>query len=95
MTTIRSFSGISADSALSSEVLPLPVPPAMTVFLCSSTERLKNSRASSLMLPVFTSEPRLKVDCLNLRMEMQQPLRELGGTITWTREPSGRRASML
>ena len=47
------------------------------------------------MLPDFTSEPRLNVDFLNLRIEMQQPLRELGGTITCTREPSGRRASML
>ena len=95
MTTIRSFSGISADRALSSDVLPLPVPPAMTIFLCSSTARPRNSLASSDMLPDFTSESRLNVDFLNLRIEMQQPFRELGGTMTCTREPSGRRASML
>ena len=47
------------------------------------------------MLPRCTSESRLNVDFWNLRIEMQQPLRELGGMITWTREPSGSRASML
>jgi hypothetical protein len=47
------------------------------------------------MLPDLTSDARLNVDFLNFRMETQQPLRELGGTMTCTREPSGRRASML
>ena len=46
---MRSSSGICAESTLSSVVLPLPVPPEMTMFFRAFTERWMNLAMLSLI----------------------------------------------
>ena len=52
MVTIRSLSGMAADSAFNSVVLPEPVPPAMSMFSCARMHRCMNSTVSWLSVPI-------------------------------------------
>ena len=51
MTTIRSSSGIAREMAPSRTVLPVPVPPEMSMFFRSRTQISRNSLAASERLP--------------------------------------------
>ena len=77
----RSFSPISVDRALSIDVLPVPVPPEMTMFFLSATQSPKNSIADLLIEPRSTRSGRVKPVGLNFLIVKQVPLREAGGII--------------
>ena len=96
MVMMRSPGSIMRESALSSVVLPEPVPPEMMMFSrqratisrklasCGETRAARRrSLAKSSML------------CENLRIERHGPFRLSGGMITLTRLPSARRASSI
>ena len=93
MTTMRSSSGMCAASALSSVVLPVPVPPEIRMFCCVAT--------ASVELRRQCRRQRADVDELVEAVAVRElpngqrpgPPTAHGGNIAATREPSSRRAS--
>ncbi len=80
---------------MSSVVLPLPVPPATSMFLRASTQRSRKRTMRSVTLPnrIRSCAPYGLRE--NLRMVMQAPRSATGEMTALTREPSGRRASSI
>ena len=93
MVRMRSSLGMNCDSTFKSVVLPLPVPPETTMFSLRSTQALMKRAISAVIEPKETSRSTVSLSLKNLRMEMVVPLRAIGGSTTWMRDPSGRRAS--
>ena len=91
---IRSPAGTAAESALSSVVLPAPVPPEITMLSFART----NARSSRSVGP--SSEP-MPTSCSSVnrrgkrRIVIVGPRSASGGMITLTRSPVGSRASTI
>ena len=93
--TIRSSFGIAVESALSSVVLPEPVPPEISMFSWAWMQRWRNSTVSWLSVPSLIMSSSVSRWRLNLRIVISGPLSESGGITALTRLPSGRRASTI
>ena len=68
MTTIRSSSGIAREMAPNSTVLPVPVPPEMSMFFRRRTQISRNSLAASDRLPNPIRSSKVSTSRLNLRI---------------------------
>ncbi len=86
--TTRSPAGAHPASALSSVVLPAPVPPATTRFQPAVTASASSSATGSAHQAASGSGRTEK-----RRTARQGPSTDTGATTAWTRDPSGRRAS--
>ncbi len=93
IVSTRSPGSIIFDSALSMVVLPEPVPPEMTMFIRHAPAIFSAVHIFSDIEPNSLSMSRVIGFSENLRMEIAVPRSDSGGTITFTREPSLRRAS--
>ena len=93
MTMIRSSSGIAREMAPKRTVLPVPVPPEISMFFRRRTQISRNSLAASERLPKPIRSSSVSTSRLNLRMVRYVPVRALGGMMAWTRKPLGSRAS--
>ncbi len=91
----RSSASMNCVRQLSSVVLPEPVPPDTRVLTRQRPMTRRISAPSGVMLPKFTSCSSVSLSFLNLRIVRAGPSMASGGTITLTREPSGRRASQI
>ncbi|MEO0441873.1 MAG: hypothetical protein AAF067_13495 [Pseudomonadota bacterium] len=93
MVSTRSPGSIIFDMALSMVVLPEPVPPEITTLKRQAPAILSAVHILSDIEP----KPFIMSSVIgfseNLRIEIAVPLRLSGGTMTFTREPSFRRAS--
>ena len=97
IVTIRSPSGTAAESAFSSVVLPVPVPPEIEdvqLGLDAAAEEVGRRLPESVPMldELVEIEPLLRRTC---RIVSSGPESESGGMIALTREPSGRRASTI
>ena len=93
--TIRSAGSMNPAIALRSVVLPVPVPPEMTMFSRPRTLRSSNAACAGRMLPASTSRGTDSTVRENLRMVSSGPSTASGGSTALTRLPSGRRASTI
>jgi hypothetical protein len=91
---IRSVAGTAADSALSSVVLPAPVPPEITTLSFACTMARSSATESSSIDAIETSWSSVNRRGKR-RMVSVGPLSASGGMITLTRSPVGRRASTI
>ena len=87
--------GYSCDKALSSVVLPLPVPPEMITEILPWTAACRTSTIAGRSAPISTSRSMVNGRSANLRIETSGPSTAIGRMATLTREPSGRRASTI
>ena len=96
IVTMRWSSGIAVESAFSSVVLPVPVPPEIRMFSSARTQRLRKSTVVSGERAepdqVVQVEPLARRTCGSSR---SGPVSDSGGMIALTRLPSGRRASTI
>ncbi len=93
IVTIRSSPGMKADSAFSSVVLPVPVPPEMRMFSFPLDAAVRSTPAFGESVPIATRSSIVNGSRANLRMVSDGPFSDSGGMIALTRLPSGRRAS--
>ena len=77
----------------SSVVLPLPAPPLITMLARPRTHDSRKRIARGPIEFVRSSVSGVSGTAENLRIVSVGPRSERGGTIAWTREPSGSRAS--
>ena len=75
--------------------MPEPVPPEISVLTRQRPMILRISAPSGVIVPNLTSCSSVSLSFLNLRMVSAGPSIASGGTMTLTREPSGRRASQI
>ena len=94
MATIRSSSGMRAMSALSSVVLPLPVPPLTRILRRVCNTRSASSRMCAGRAPCATSCAAEK-DRVPKRRTVMATCGLAGGTQMATRDPSPNRASRI
>ncbi len=86
---------MKAERALSSVVLPLPVPPEITMLIRALTQAERNSTISRVIaLCAIRSSTRSGL-APNRRIESRVPSRASGGMIALTRLPSASRASTI
>ena len=91
MTTTRSPSGMKHESALSIDVLPLPVPPAIMMFSLETTIACeRRARPSPVSEPKPTSRSTVSVSLKKRRIETCGPSGATGGITASMREPSGK-----
>ena len=95
MVMIRSVSGIKPESTLRSVVLPAPVPPEIRMFSLARMADLRKSNISDVNESPETRSFMVMGVWPNFRMDSTGPLRARGGMITFTLDPSGRRASTM
>ena len=95
MVTMRSSWGTKLDSTLSSVVLPVPVPPDTRMFSPPSTAADSTADTAGVKVPISTRSAAWNGSLANFRMVRIEPSSDSGGTMTFTREPSGRRASTI
>ena len=95
MTTTRSSSGMYAESALSIDVLPVPVPPATRMLSFARTSASSASAHTAVSDPDATRRAMSSTFSGNFRIEMWGPSGAAGGRMASTREPPGRRASRI
>ena len=95
MVTTRSPLSIMPESALSSVVLPEPVPPDTTRFSRQRAAMRSTVAMAAEMLPWWTiwSKPIWRLP--NLRIDTEAPSMASGGMMMLTRLPSSRRASQI
>ena len=93
--TMRSLASMHAASAPSSDVLPLDVPPLITIERRERTQRSSNSASASESEPSSTSSPSVNGRGANRRSVSSGPSGASGGSTTFSREPSARRASTI
>ena len=74
-------------------VLPEPVPPEMMVLSLDLTQISRNSAISGVRVPKPIKSSTVYGTLENRRMVITGPWRARGGMMTFTRDPSGRRAS--
>jgi len=75
--------------------LPEPVPPDTTVFTRQRPMICRICAPSGVIEPNFTNCSSVSLSLLNLRMVSAGPSTASGGTMAFTREPSGKRASQI
>ena len=83
------------ESTLRSVVLPEPVPPDTIILSLPFTAASKNSSIFGDTEPHFTRLSAVIGVLPNLRIVRIGPISERGGIITFTREPSSKRASHI
>src|SRR3972149_5278100 len=93
MVMMRSSAGMYCDRTLSMVVLPEPVPPEMTALIRETTQALRNSTASAVIVPYSISWSMVIGLRANFRIVRTGPTSEIGGMTALTREPSGRRGT--
>ena len=93
--TIRSPSGIDAETAFRSVVLPVPVPPEIRMFSFPRTHSAMNCADCSVIVPSPLRSASDSASRANFRIVSDGPRRASGGMIALTRLPSGRRASTI
>ena len=81
------------ESALSSVVLPEPVPPQTSRLQRRRTARASSSASGAVSVPLATRSSGVKPRRRKRRIVSTGPSSASGGITTFTREPSGRRAS--
>ncbi len=74
-------------------VLPLPVPPDTIMLTLALTQASRNSAISRLIVPRSIRSSTVKGSAANLRIVIVGPLRDNGGMMAFTLDPSGKRAS--
>ncbi len=92
---MRSLSGMKLDRMFRSVVLPTPVPPEISTFSLPRTHALRTSTSSGVSEPRLIRFSAVSASTENLRIVSTGPCSAIGGTITFTREPSGSRASTI
>ena len=92
---IRSLSGMKLERMFRSVVLPTPVPPEMRTFSFPRTQAESTSTSSGVIEPRLTRLSAVNASTENFRIVSTGPCRATGGRITFTREPSGSRASTI
>src|SRR5919199_6890270 len=92
---MRSAFGMYADIALSVVVLPVPVPPEIRMFSFPCTQAERNCAAFGEIDPKLIRSSIVYGSRENFRIVSVGPLRESGGMIALTRDPSGSRASPI
>lgn len=91
--TMRS-AGCSSDAAAPRVVvLPAPVPPATRIERRSRTASVTSSATAGVQVPRSTSSSGVQRRARKRRIVTAGPSTATGGNATWTREPSGSRAS--
>ncbi len=95
IVTIRSPSGINSERILSMVVFPLPVPPETIIFFLDTTQAFINSAIAEFIVFMPIKSGILNLSFLNFLMVRVGPVKERGGIMALTREPSGRRASTI
>ena len=93
MVTIRSSAGTNDESALSVVVLPEPVPPLTRMLRRARTARASRSRSGGSHVPAATRSSALIPRARKRRTVRIGPSGASGAMTTFTREPSGSRAS--
>ena len=93
--TMRSSSGMKLDTTFRSVVFPVPVPPLTTMFRRPRTHRLMKCAVCGVHVPKLMRSSTLYGSVANFRMVMNGPPIDSGCTMTFTREPSGSRASTI
>ena len=93
MVTMRSFSGIKEDRTFRVVVLPEPVPPETNILILAWIQALIKSAIFLSKVPKVMRLSTDKALVANLRIVIHGPIRERGGIIILTREPSSKRAS--
>ena len=93
--TIRSAASIRAASAPSSDVLPLDVPPLMTIERRARTQPSSRSASAVESEPSSTSSASVNGRGANRRSVSSGPSGASGGSTTFSREPSASRASTI
>ena len=93
IVTIRSSAGTNDDSALSVVVLPEPVPPLTRMLRRARTARASRSRSGGSHVPAATRSSALIPRARKRRTVRIGPSSASGAMTTFTREPSGSRAS--
>ena len=86
---------MKADRALSSVVLPEPVPPLTRMLRRAATAAASSSWSSSVSVPSSTSSVGPGRAAEKRRIDSEGPSTASGGMTTWTREPSSSRASTI
>ncbi len=81
------------DSAFSVVVLPEPVPPQTSMLARARTARARKSSSGRVSVPLATRSSGVKPRRRKRRIVSTGPSSASGGITTFTREPSGRRAS--
>ena len=92
---MRSLSGIASASTPSSVDLPAPVPPEIRMFLRPRTAMTRNSRISGESVPRFSRSSRRSRRRPKRRIESVGPSIVTGGSVAFTRLPSGSRRSAI
>ena len=91
----RSSLGIKLDNAFRNVVFPEPVPPLINILNFAFTIRSKSSATSGVMEPYSISFLTVIGSSGNFRIVTVGPSNAIGGSTTFTREPSRRRASTI
>ncbi len=91
--TMRSPPGMAPERALSVVVFPEPVPPLTRIEARPATATASSSATAAGSVPPATRSRSEKPSRRKRRMVRQAPPSESGGITTFTREPSGSRAS--
>lgn len=95
MVMTRSSCGIKFDIAFRNVVFPEPVPPQMKMLYFAFTSISSTCATSGVMDPYRRSICTVIGVLENFRIVTIAPFREIGGSTTLTREPSGRRVSTI
>ena len=95
MVATRSSSGMYDDRALSSVVLPLPVPPEMITLIRAWMHAERNATISGVMALLAIRSLISKGRVPKRRIDSSVPSRASGGMIALTRLPSASRASTI
>ena len=95
IVTMRSPGGMNAESALSVVVLPDPVPPLTSTFNRAAMAARSRSCSGGDQVPEATSSSGENPRRRKRRIVSTGPSSASGGITTFTREPSGRRASHI
>ena len=95
MVTIRSRSEMKPESTLSSVVLPAPVPPLISALSRALTQCDRKSSIGRVSARTVTRSSAFSRSAGNRRIDRSGPSTASGGTMAFTRDPSGRRASTI
>jgi hypothetical protein len=93
IVTIRSSPGMPPESAFSVVVLPEPVPPLTSTDARAATHSARNSASAAGSAPRTTSSRSEKPSRRKRRIVRHGPASDSGEITTFTRDPSGNRAS--
>ena len=95
IVTTRSVSGTKRESAFSSVVLPLPLPPEITMLRRARTHPPSSSSIGAVNVWLASNSSLLRTRPPKRRIESEGPSSVTGGMAAVTREPSARRAATI